>query len=111
MKRKSKDCINFAEYRLEVLELKQSDLAHHCKCKQAWISKLENGHMPEPWNLEKIVNGIKKLGHSITKDELKRLIIGNTIKEKQPVINEVLSVGKVNYSYSTNQGSVIVYAS
>lgn len=41
-------------HRENILRLPQADVAKRADCKQAWISHVECGHMPRPWNRQKL---------------------------------------------------------
>lgn len=49
--------LTLAEYRENVLGLRQSDVALKAGCAQSWISQVERGHLPKPWNREQIMRG------------------------------------------------------
>lgn len=55
----SNECRYLAEYRREVLGLRQSDVAVLAKCKQAWISHVEAGHLPAPWRRGPLVRAYR----------------------------------------------------
>jgi hypothetical protein len=55
MKTNSKECATLSEYRVEVLRKPQSEVARNAGCCQGWISQVERGHMPRPWNRAKLL--------------------------------------------------------
>lgn len=43
------------EYREQVLKLPQHEIARIAGCKQGWVSSVERGHLPRPWNRKQLV--------------------------------------------------------
>lgn len=48
-------CLTIGEYRLTVLRCRQNDVALRAQCKQSWVSQIESGHLPKPWNRKAIL--------------------------------------------------------
>jgi predicted transcriptional regulator len=65
----SEECRFLAEYRLEVLGLRQADIATAARCRQAWISHIEAGHLPAPWKRNAILKAYR-----IAESEFVRLV-------------------------------------
>lgn len=50
MKTTSQECITLGEYRREVMKVPQRQIAKDAKCSQGWVTQIECGHLPQPWN-------------------------------------------------------------
>lgn len=55
MKRKISECATLGEYRREILQLPQHEVARRAKCQQGWISQVELGRLPRTWNREELL--------------------------------------------------------
>ena len=51
----ARNCQTLGEYRLTVLGLRQIDVARQARCLQGWISQIERGWIPKPWNRTRIL--------------------------------------------------------
>ena len=49
VKTNASECVTLGEYRREVLQQPQTEIARRAKCAQGWISQVELGHLPAPW--------------------------------------------------------------
>lgn len=71
-------CVTLAEFRIEVLGMKQSELALRAKCKQAWISQVESGHLPKPWSRGRL---LQAYGLERWEREFVRMVQGSAIEK------------------------------
>ncbi|MBI5614908.1 MAG: helix-turn-helix domain-containing protein [Gammaproteobacteria bacterium] len=62
MKTSARECLTLAEYREQVLRLSQREVAALARCKQAWISTVERGHLPKPKNWLRLLKAYRLEG-------------------------------------------------
>lgn len=73
MRRSSRSCGTLSEWRVEVLGLRQVDVARLAACEQAWISAVERGHLPRKWNRANLLMAYGLAGQD---QEFERLVKG-----------------------------------
>ncbi len=65
------DCATLREYREQVLRVPQAHVARIAGFAQAWISRVERGHLPRPWNRDRLLQAYKL---EQNEDEFLRLV-------------------------------------
>lgn len=66
----SQECTTLGEYRTTVLAQPQVEVARRAKCQQGWITQVECGHLPRPWNRDRLLKAYELDG-----EEFERLVL------------------------------------
>lgn len=87
----SKQITPLAKYRIEVLGMKQSEVAEKAGCQQAWISQVERGHLPKPWERDALLKayGLQKRESYFVKlvtDAKKMQALQKPVLETEPLL-------------------------
>lgn len=93
----SANLMPLAKYRLEHLGMKQSEVAEKAGCQQAWISQIERGHLPKPWEREALLKAYNLKNREsyfvkLVMDARKLLAMKKPISETEPLFASATNV-------------------
>lgn len=78
-------CLTLAEYRETVLREPQVKVAQRARCQQAYLSRVERGHLPRPWNRDPFLNA-----YGICEEDFVRMVEAARIQNalRKPVTED-----------------------
>ena len=68
-KKSIQQCRTLSEYRQTVLREPQTKVARRARCHQAYVSRVERGHLPRPWNRDPLLNA-----YDLAEEEFVRMV-------------------------------------
>lgn len=95
-------CQTLREYRENILALPQAEVARRAKCKAAWVSFIERGHLPRAWNREALLKAYELSGAEFVRmvtNAAKLNAIQKPISETEPLMGCARTTPSVQQLY------------